>query len=83
MLQRNSMYMNPVDIIEARRMLEHTASKGSAVAQTALRVLAPILNNVPEDLVICRNCAWGANPGFNFGRVVVPPSLPSILKPKG
>ena len=63
MLQRNAMYMNPVDLIEGRRMLEQTASKGSAVAQTALRVLAPTLDNVPEDLVICRKCAWGATPG--------------------
>ena len=62
-LRRNATYMNPVDMLEAKRMLEQTASKGSAVAQTALRLLAPTLSSVQEDLVICRICAWGANPG--------------------
>ncbi len=66
MLQRYAMYMNPVDIIEARRMLEQSASKGSAVAQTALRVLAPAFDNVPEDLVVCRSCGWGAIPGVQL-----------------
>ena len=38
MLQRNATNMNPVDITEARRTLEQSASKGSAAAITALRI---------------------------------------------
>ena len=50
MLQRNATNTNPVDITEARRTLEQSASKGSTAAQTALRILKPTFYNVPESL---------------------------------
>ena len=62
-LRRNAADMNPVDLLESRRMLEQTAANGSVAAQMALKLLDHVLSNVQDDLVICHVCAWGANPG--------------------
>ena len=62
-LRRNATDMNPVDLLESRRMLEQTAANGSVAAQMALKLLDHVLSNVQDDLVICHVCAWGANPG--------------------
>ena len=62
-LRRNATVMNPVVLLEQRRMLEQSAASGSAAAQMALSLLASVLSRVQDSLVICHVCGCGSNPG--------------------
>ncbi len=58
--------MNPVDATAMRRTLEQSASKGMATSIAGLRILQPIFDKIPEDLVVCSGCGWGAVPGVQL-----------------
>ena len=62
-LKRNATEMSPVLLLEQRIMLDKSAFFGSAAAQMALDLLAPVSPRVQDNLVICDVCGWGSNPG--------------------
>ena len=66
MLQGNAMNMNPADVTAMRRTLEQSASNGTATSIAGLRILQPIFDKIPEDLVVCSGCGRGAIPGVQL-----------------
>ena len=62
-LKDNARDMNPVEVLEQKRMLERSASYGSIAAKLGSRLLGPVFAHIQENLMICEVCAWGSNPG--------------------